>query len=124
RQLDCDRTTRPSSSHLSPPCGSRRFRASGAPAALLLYDGGVTSYLDEQGPRLRSFEPLRQASRRTTAPATATMAASYPLFSAESGRPARSSACCSESQVRTPNPTGTPVSTATRVRPSVAARQT
>ena len=42
----------------------------------------------------------------------------------EPSSPARSSACCSVSQVRTPNPTATVWSRATRVRPSVAAEQT
>src|SRR5579884_1475105 len=59
-----------------------------------------------------------------SAVATALSAASRPLSSAEPGSPARSSACWSVSQVSTPNPIGMPDSTATLVRPSVAARQT
>src|SRR5579883_418370 len=61
---------------------------------------------------------------RASAVATALRAASRPLSSADPGSPARSRACCSVSQVRTPNPTGMPDSTATRVSPSVAAAQT
>ena len=56
--------------------------------------------------------------------ASAAAAASYPLSSTDPSSPARSSACCSVSQVSRPNPTGTPWSSATRPRPSVAALQT
>lgn len=53
--------------------------------------------------------------------AIAACAASNPLSSRDSGRPARSTACCSSSQVSTPNPIGTPVLTHTWVMPLVAA---
>ena len=46
------------------------------------------------------------------------------LVLGDPSRPARASACSSSSQVRTPKPTGVPVSSATRVSPSVAAEQT
>src|SRR5690606_21173897 len=65
-----------------------------------------------------------RSGRRASAVATAASAASAPLSSREPGRPARSRACSSVSTVRTPKPTGTPVSTLTWVRPVVAAWQT
>jgi len=63
----------------------------------------------------------RGQHRRTRTVATAAMAASWPLSSVEPGSPARSSACCSLSQVSTPNPMGMPVRTDASVRPVVAA---
>src|SRR5829696_4835170 len=62
--------------------------------------------------------------RRVTAVATAASAASRPLLSLHESSPARSSACCSSSQVSTPKPTGMPVSRATRPRPAVTAWHT
>src|SRR5918998_511072 len=62
--------------------------------------------------------------RRVSAVARAATVASQPLSSAEPGSPARSRACSSVSQVRTPFPTGFPASSATRVRPAVTASQT
>ena len=63
-------------------------------------------------------------SRSVRAVARAAIAASHPLSSAEPGSPARSRACSSVSQVRTPLPTGRPASSETRVRPAVTASQT
>src|SRR5699024_4891635 len=69
--------------------------------------------------------PLRAASSASVcAVVRAAAAASWPLSSTEPGSPARSSACCSSSQVSRPQPTGMPGSRATRVSPSVAAEQT
>src|SRR3954451_1758035 len=63
-------------------------------------------------------------SRSVSAVVSAAIVASQPLSSAEPGRPARSRACSSVSQVRTPLPTGLPASSATRVSPAVTASQT
>src|SRR5699024_10882035 len=63
-------------------------------------------------------------SRKAVAVASAARAASAPLSSPDPGRPARSSACSSVSQVSTPKPTGTPVVMATWVSPQVAAWHT
>src|SRR3954462_8276365 len=63
-------------------------------------------------------------SRSVSAVASAAIVASQPLSSAEPGSPARSRACSSVSQVRTPLPTGLPASSATRVSPAVTASQT
>src|SRR4051795_7548384 len=63
-------------------------------------------------------------SRSVSAVASAPIVASQPLSSAEPGSPARSRACSSVSQVRTPLPTGLPASSATRVSPAVTASQT
>ena len=65
-----------------------------------------------------------RSPRRVSAVASAAMVASQPLSSAEPGSPARSRACSSVSQVRTPLPTGLPASRATRVSPAVTASQT
>src|SRR6476620_10255554 len=62
--------------------------------------------------------------RSATTVATAAVAASCPLSSAEPGSPARSSACASSSHVSTPKPTGVAVLTDTSVMPTVAAWQT
>src|SRR5690554_6870619 len=70
----------------------------------------------------RGRQPRNDLS--STAVARAAVAASAPLSSFDPGRPARSMPCCSSSRVSTPNPTGLPVSSATRVRPSVAAFDT
>lgn len=70
-------------------------------------------------------EPLPgPQARRMRAVARAASVASKPLSSVEPGRPARARACASSSQVSSPNPTGVPVSSATRFRPSVAAAHT
>src|SRR3954471_20893192 len=63
-------------------------------------------------------------SRSVSAVASAAIVASQPLSSAEPGSPARSRACSSVSQVRTPLPTGLPASSAPRVSPAVTASQT
>src|SRR4051795_3255162 len=63
-------------------------------------------------------------SRSTSAVCNAAMVASQPLSSTEPGSPVRSRACCSSSVVRTPLPTGTPASSATRVNPAVTESQT
>src|SRR3954449_648479 len=63
-------------------------------------------------------------SRSVSAVASAAIVASQPLSSAEPGSPARSRACSSVSQVRTPLPTGLPASSATRVSPAVTASHT
>src|SRR6476620_799557 len=64
------------------------------------------------------------AARSATTVATAAVAASCPLSSAEPGSPARSSAWASSSQVSTPKPIGTRVRTVTSVMPTVAAWHT
>src|SRR3954467_254674 len=65
-----------------------------------------------------------RSSRRVSAVASAAIVASQPLSSGEPGSPARSRACSSVSQVRTPLPTGLPASRATLVRPAVTASHT
>src|SRR3954451_22437333 len=65
-----------------------------------------------------------RSPRRVSAVASAAMVASQPLSSADPGSPARSRACSSVSQVRTPLPTGLPASSATRVSPAVTASHT
>src|SRR6185436_20274109 len=62
-------------------------------------------------------------SRSVSAVDSAAAAAWAPLSSAESGSPARSSACCSLSTVSTPLATGVRASRDTLVRPWVTASQ-
>src|SRR3954451_18017352 len=81
----------------------------------------ITPVGDEVNPVAREGT---RSPRRVRAVASAAMVASQPLSSADPGSPARSRACSSVSQVRTPLPTGFPASSATRVSPAVTESQT
>ena len=78
----------------------------------------------ERGGAVGGPTVTRTTARMAAAVAIAASAASRPLSSFEPGRPERSKACWSSSQVRTPKPRGTPVSTESWVSPAVTPWQT
>src|SRR6478735_1035881 len=94
-------------------------RRRGPCAAHVVARGGVVPLAPRAGAGGRPPTP-----RSATTVATAAVAASWPLSSAEPARPARSRACASSSHVSTPKPIGTRVRAATSVMPTVAAWHT